>query len=71
MIHPIIIKGPKGISEVSFLLLFIKLGVTVISATTEEINITNGIEIQPNQKPITANNFASPNHIPSLFLITL
>jgi hypothetical protein len=49
VIHPIIIKGPKGISEVSFLLLFIKLGVTVISATTEEINITNGIEIQPNQ----------------------
>ena len=68
MIHPIIIKGPKGISEVSFLLLFIKLGVTVISATTEEINITNGIEIQPNQKPITANNFFHLIPYPLCFL---
>ena len=65
------IKGPKGISEENFLLLFIKLGKTEIKATIDELNITNGIEIQPNQKPIAANNFASPSPIPSLFLKTL
>ena len=69
--HPIIIKGPNGISDENFLLLFIKLGKTVSSATIEELNITNGIAIQPNQKPIADNNFASPNPITSLFLKTL
>ncbi len=69
--HPIIIKGPNGISEENFLLLFIKLGKTAIKATIEELNITNGIAIQPNQKPIADNNLASPNPIPSLFLKTL
>ena len=66
--HPIIIKGPNGISDENFLLLLIKLGKTEISATIEELNITSGIAIQPNQKPIADNNFASPNPIPSLFL---
>ena len=33
--------------------------------------IINGIEIQPNQKPITANNFASPKPMPSFFLTCL
>ena len=31
----------------------------------------NGNEIHPNQKPIAANNLASPSPIPSLFLIFL
>ena len=69
--HPIIIKGPNGISDENFLLLFIKLGKTTNNATIEELNITNGIAIQPNQKPIADNNLASPNPIPSLFLKTL
>ena len=66
--HPIIINGPNGISDENFLLLFIKLGITEIKATIEEVNRMNGTEIQPNQKPITANNFASPKPIPSFFL---
>ena len=37
----------------------------------DEINKTNGIDSQPNQKPIAANNFASPSPIPSLFLTFL
>ena len=41
---------------------------TLIKATAEEKNITKGIEIQPNQKPITETNLASPKPIPSLFL---
>ena len=69
--HPIIIKGPNGISDENFLLLFIKLGKTTNNATIEELNITKGIEIHPNQKPIADNNLASPNPIPSLFLKTL
>ena len=41
------------------------------SVKDEEIKITKGILIHPNQNPITANNFASPRPIPSLFLIFL
>ena len=37
----------------------------------DEMKITKGIAIQPNQNPITDSNFASPNPIPSLFLKTL
>ena len=69
--HGIIINGPKGISDESFLLLSTKLGSTEIRATIEELNITNGIAIQPNQKPMTAKSFASPKPMPSLFLTCL
>ena len=37
----------------------------------EEKNKINGIDIQPNQKPMTANSFASPKPIPSFFLTCL
>ena len=37
-------------------------------AIADEKKITNGIETQPNQKPITETNLASPKPIPSLFL---
>ena len=40
-------------------------------ATNDEIKIVKGILNHPNQKPTTANNFASPRPIPSLFLIFL
>ena len=63
-----IMNGPKGICDESFFLFLIKSGITLIKATNDEKNITNGIDIQPNQKPITESNFASPNPIPSLFL---
>ncbi len=63
--------GPKGILDDIFLDLFIKEGITNINATAEDINITNGMLVQPNQNPITAINFASPSPIPSLFLIFL
>ena len=64
-------NGPNGIIDESFFFLLIKLGKTVNKAITEELNITNGIAIHPSQKPIAANNFASPSPIPSLFLKTL
>ena len=60
--------GPKGIWDESFFLFFIKSGITLIKATVDEKKITKGIEIQPNQKPITERSLASPNPIPSLFL---
>ena len=37
------------------------------NAIKEEKNKIKGIDIHPNQKPIADNNFASPNHMPSLF----
>ena len=65
------IYGPKGISDENFLVLFNKLGTTKINAIMDELNITNGIEIHPNQKPITASSLASPKPMPSLFLTCL
>ena len=67
----IIMYGPKGISEDKPFDFFNKLGVIEINAIIEDKNIIKGIDIQPNQKPITANNLASPNPIPSFFLICL
>ena len=55
---------PKG----TFL---IKDGIEKINATIEEIKITKGILNQPNQKPTTAINLASPSPIPSFFLRVL
>ena len=46
-----IMNGPKGICDESFFLFLIKSGITLIKATNDEKNITNGIDIQPNQKP--------------------
>ena len=63
-----IMKGPKGICEERFFLFLIKSGMTLMRAIADEKKITNGIETQPNQKPITETNLASPKPIPSLFL---
>ena len=70
-IVPKIMYGPKGIWLDNFFEFLIKSGITLISANIEARKIINGIEIQPNQKPIAANNFASPKPIPSFFLICL
>ncbi len=59
--------GPKGIWLDNFLEFFNKSGITLMSANIEARKIINGIEIQPNQKPITANNFASPKPHPLFF----
>ena len=64
-------KGPNGISDDRVLFFFIRLGITENKAIIEELKITKGIAIQPNQNPITDNNFASPKPKPSLFLKTL
>ena len=64
-------QGPKGISEDISNDFFKIAGTAKISAINEEKNITKGKLAQPNQNPITANNFASPRPIPSFFLITL
>ena len=69
--QPIIKKGPYGISEESFRVLFINDGKTVANAIIDEKKITIGILTQPNQNPIADNKFASPSPIPSLFLIFL
>ena len=50
---------------------FINEGKVDIKAIKDEKNKINGNEIHPNQKPIAANNLASPSPIPSLFLIFL
>ena len=63
--------GPNGICEESFFDLLIKLGTTDNRAIIEEIKITKGIANHPNQKPIADKSFASPNPIPSFFLICL
>ena len=65
------IYGPKGICEDIFFDLFNKLGITWISAVIEDKNIMKGIDTHPNQNPIAPNNLASPNPIPSFFLIAL
>ena len=69
--HPKIIKGPKGICEDIDLDFFNKLGITLNRAITDDKNITKGIEIHPNQKPIADRSFASPKPMPSFFLICL
>ena len=61
--------GPKGICEDSDFEFFNKLGITLNKAITEYKNITKGIEIHPNQKPIADKSFASPKAFPSFFLI--
>ena len=48
-----------------------KDGIEKINATIEEIKITKGTLNQPNQKPTTAINLASPSPIPSFFLRVL
>ena len=63
--------GPKGICEDIDFEFFNKLGTTLNNAITEDKKIINGIANQPNQKPITAKSFASPNPIPSFFLTCL
>ena len=63
--------GPNGIWEENFLDLFIKLGITETNAIKDDRKTINGIDIQPNQNPMTANSFASPKPIPSFFLICL
>ena len=63
--------GPNGISEDILFVFFKRDGIAKTSAIKEEKNITKGKLAQPNQNPITANNFASPRPIPSFFLITL
>ena len=60
--------GPNGIWEESFFDFFIRLGITNNKAVIDDKNITKGIEIHPNQKPIADRSFASPKPIPSLFL---
>ena len=65
---PNIINGPKGICDDNFFDLLNKSGKTLNNASIEEKNITNGIDIHPNQKPITAKSFASPKPMPSFFL---
>ena len=67
----IIIYGPKGISDDICFDLFIKLGITETNAIKDDRKTINGIDIQPNQNPMTANSFASPKPIPSFFLICL
>lgn len=59
--------GPKGILVCKFFVLLSKLGTFVINAIKEEKNKIKGRQIQPNQKPIAAKSFASPNPIPSIF----
>ena len=51
--------------------LAINEGVAISKAITEDKKITYGMLTHPNQKPTTAINFASPNPIPSFFLICL
>ena len=55
----------------NFFDLFIKLGATDNNAIIDDRKITKGIENHPNQNPIADNNLASPNPIPSFFLISL
>ena len=66
-----IMYGPKGICEDIDFEFFNKLGITLNKAIIDDKNITKGIEIHPNQKPIADKSFASPKPIPSLFLICL
>ena len=65
----ILLDGKDGATD-AFVFLD-ELAKTFSAGGNNNLKITNGIEIHPNQKPITANNFASPNPIPSLFLICL
>ena len=51
-----------------FFLFLIKSGITLNRAIADEKKIINGIETQPNQKPIAESNLASPKPMPSLFL---
>ena len=66
-----IIYGPKGICVDIFLDFLIKSGATLINAIVEDKNIIKGTASNPNQKPITASNFASPKPMPSFFLTCL
>ena len=66
-----IMYGPNGICEDIDFEFFNKLGITLNKAITEDKNITKGIEIHPNQKPIADKSLASPKPIPSLFLTCL
>ena len=66
-----IMYGPKGICEDSDFEFFIKLGITLNKAITEDKNIIKGIDIHPNQKPIADKSFASPKPMPSFFLTCL
>ncbi len=50
---------------------FINDGTTKIKPKIDETKRTKGIDCQPNNKPIPAINFASPNPMPSIFFITL
>ena len=52
--------GPNGICEDIVFDFLIRDGVTIRSATTEDIKIIKGIHIQPNQKPIAESNFSIP-----------
>ena len=58
-------------TSIETVLFVIKDGITEISAMIDDEKITKGTLTQPNQKPVTANNFASPNPIPSLLRICL
>ena len=66
-----IMYGPKGICEDIDFEFFNKLGITLNKAIIDDRNITKGIEIHPNQKPIADKSFASPKPMPSFFLICL
>ena len=66
-----IMYGPNGIWEDRDFERFNKLGITLNKAIIDDKNITKGIETHPNQKPIADRSFASPNPIPSFFLIAL
>ena len=66
-----IMYGPKGICEDRDFERFNKLGITLNKAIIDDKKIINGIANQPNQKPMTAKSFASPNPIPSFFLSCL
>ena len=66
-----IIYGPKGICEDRDFERFNKLGITLNKAIIDDKNITKGMEIHPNQKPIADRSFASPKPMPSFFLICL
>ena len=68
---PKIINGPKGIGVDKFLDLVTKVGATYDNAIIDEKKITIGTLTHPNQNPIADKSLASPNPIPSLFLIFL
>ena len=63
-----IMYGPKGICEDIDFEFFNKLGITLNKAIIDDKNITKGIEIHPNQKPIADKVLHLLNPFPLFFL---